>query len=422
MRIDPPAPAYATRTFSAPQNALLAQSANMCASPTLAWVATNYGAGADPITSWGGVTEAKLRPPAEAAFGLAALVATGHFDPTAAGATESAVKQQAIRLATSLAATHKANSPTGWGGVPAVGVITPNSSTPEWQGAWWVGHAAAAALMLWDDLTGPQRTAVESMLNLEADRFLTYAVPSYRNRSGRINTPGDTKAEENAWNCWVPFLAAAHQPGHPNAPTWLTKGIELALGATATPAAPTSRHRFNGRTVGTTVTGSSIELDGYVVNHDLISPGYTTLAGTMAWVGGLSFAWKRGRIPLASMQNADRIYRAMVDLPVGGAPFYTPGSYLIWFPQGDEGAGQRMPGYVLFDGVAHVIGADVSASVPAATWLTRHTTHQLTMQNADPALREGYDLRAVSMALFAEWIVRTVDPTFSNAPVAALLA
>jgi hypothetical protein len=46
----------------------------------------------------------------------------------------------------------------------------------------------------------------------QADRFLNYSVPYYQDSTDRILSPGDTKAEENAWNADLTSLATAMLP------------------------------------------------------------------------------------------------------------------------------------------------------------------------------------------------------------------
>ena len=54
------------------------------------------------------------------------------------------------------------------------------------------------------------------MVEHEADAFIDRTVPYWADRQGKIVTPGDTKAEENAWNSMLLASAQAMMPRHPS--------------------------------------------------------------------------------------------------------------------------------------------------------------------------------------------------------------
>ena len=90
--------------------------------------------------------------------------------------------------------TNVANAPTGerWG----QGL----SAAQSWEAAYWAAHTAEAAWWLWDELSPPTRLAVAKMVEHDADAFLDRLVPYWTDKNGKVRYPGDTKAEENAWN------------------------------------------------------------------------------------------------------------------------------------------------------------------------------------------------------------------------------
>src|SRR5690606_14105697 len=145
-----------------------------------------YGSQTGRYLDLGGVGEGSIRPPGSEALALATSVATGVYDPEVTGFSEQHARDVAIRLLTSIAYYHRVNSPNGWGNA--------------WQSALWAYNAAFAGWLLWDDLAPDDRRLVERMVVAEADRFLHYEVPYYQAPDGTVITPGDTKAEENAWN------------------------------------------------------------------------------------------------------------------------------------------------------------------------------------------------------------------------------
>lgn len=430
VAVDPPYTPVVARPLSTGGRALLKTAANNAAATQYTWVSDTYP-GTSTITSFGGTTEDYLRPPADIAFGLAALYATGNHDPAMTGIAGSAVLDAVIRLTTSFAGTHAANG-GNWGGNPIpAGTFIPDGTTYEWQGAFWVASAATAARLVWDSLTAGQRAAIDAMVTLEANRFLTYSVPYMRDRGGRVLAvfTGNTKGEENAWNAWVLFLAAATQPTHANAPAWLAKAVELSLAATATPFFPTSKRPWHGAFSGWGLAaGSNIDFSGWVENHGIVHPNYVAALG-QSWVNGLTFAWLRGgKIPAATLANAPLVYQSLVDItftpPQAQAPggkVYTPGSSAIYYPGGPDGDATRMASYMGFDALAHVVRADSWATVPADTWLGLHAGNQISQQ-AGGGRRSAWDLANASYALSADWIAATVAPATSNEPIAALLA
>lgn len=410
IRIDTAPKDFKIRTLPADSLAIISGIVDNCIDDCLSATYASYGNSTTPISGWGGTAESNIRPPASMAFGFAVAVATG----LTASSGEVAPRAQAIRLATSLAATHKGNSPGGWGGNSAAGGITPTDVNPEWQGAYWVALAALAAKLLWPDLTTEQRELIENMIIVEANRFIEYVVPSYRSRAGSVNTVGDSKSEENGWNCWVLFIAAGMLPGHVNAMTWRTKALEMVLSSAATPAAPTSRRVLNGLTLGHTLTGSNVEMEGYAVNHGFRSPNYTSIIH-QGWLIGLIYAWLvDGDIPASALYNGDLVYRSLTDHQIGVQTTYTPGSHVIYYPDSDEGDPTRMNAFSTFDAMAHIAGVDGLATTPALTWLGLHGNRQLVMQSTDATRRRWYDIQVGANALLGHWIAATKDPRVSN--------
>lgn len=425
MAFDPGPRAITARPLPPGPLALVKTATNNCVAVQMDWVTTNYP-GTSLITSFGGVGEENLRAPASVAFGFATLLATGSHNPGITGYSDADLTATSVRLIESFANTHTANG-GNWGGVSA-GVIVPDHLTAEWQGALWVALAVAGARLLWPSLTAGLRTKVLAMATSEANRFLTYAPPYMRDSSGRVISQGDTKAEENAWQAWILYLAAGLMPEHANAAAWLIKGTELSISATATPAAPTSKRKYNGISSFAMKAGSNIDLNGMVENHSILSPNYVSSLG-MNWMNGLSFAWLRGVIPTAPLANAELIYRALTDVSFSSPPqlapggtIYTPGLPDVYYPAGAEGDSNRMAGYVAMDAMAYCIRADAASTIKADTWLTLHAQKQVDMQAANSTSRRSYwDLQNGAWALLASWL-GAGQPATSNAGVQALLA
>ncbi len=142
--------------------------------------------------------EQAVRPLGSFAYSMAGILKTGIYSPEVAGlSTAEAIRR--VELAVRGAAlTNVVNAPTGdrWGqGLPAAQL---------WEAAYWAAHTAEAAWWLWDELDPPTRLAVAKMVQHDADAFLDCPVPYWTDKDGKVRSPGDTKAEENAWTatCW----------------------------------------------------------------------------------------------------------------------------------------------------------------------------------------------------------------------------
>lgn len=426
-RFNGPFVAPTLRTLPPSVLTLIAKSANLCAKSATQLPGT-IQAGTGQITSWGGTDESSLRPPASQAFSLAVLVTCGAYDQADAFYDAATATAASVRLSTSLAATHAANGGF-WGGAPATSYLVNDNSNPNWQGAMWVSLAGMGAWLLWGSLSAGQQTQVTNMVTAEADRFLTYPVPYWRNKSGQIIYAGDTKGEENAWDAAVLWLAAAMQPAHGNAQTWVTKAIELTLSATATPYDVTSIRVMHGAKLRSWVSGSNLLTNGFVENHGFLFPNYMA-ALTQSIINGIFYAYGSGVIPAATLHNADLVYEGMVSVSFSSPPqnspggtVYTPGSAAIYYPGSDEGDPTRMANYSAMDALTHCTGMDRLVATSAATWAGLHWQNQVDQQNANSGARRSYwDFYHAAWALFTNYLIQNRALKVSNSAPAALLA
>ena len=69
------------------------------------------------------------------------------------------------------------------------------------------------------------------MVEHDTDAFIDMTVPYWADKQGKIVTPGDTKAEENAWNSMLLASAQAMMPNHPNVAKWRQKASEYQISA-----------------------------------------------------------------------------------------------------------------------------------------------------------------------------------------------
>jgi hypothetical protein len=343
------------------------------------WSAKGYAQQTGTYLDFGGITEQQIRAPANEAYALAVSLQTGVYDPATAGVPASEARARAVRLVRSLAFRHLVNSDDGWGG--------------HWQSALWSAHAAFAGWLLWTDLSAGDRERVARMVEYEADRFTGYPVPYYRNRAGTIISPGDTKAEENAWNAMILQVATAMLPAHRRAGSWLAKAAELEISAFSRPADLTDTTVINGRPVNQWLNGSNINDDGFVINHGFVHPDYSTTV-TENVHAALAHSMAGQPTPRAAFWNADIVYDALVDhewrpgssyppdgtvAPPGGT-VYVDDSEHIYYPQGHDWGTARRIQPTLLDGQARAFGFDTRASQKGDYWQRLHGQRVLDMQ------------------------------------------
>jgi hypothetical protein len=224
-----------------------------------------------------------VRPAANFAYALAVGIETRRY----ARRTTKRRARAAERILSELARTHP-----GWGG--------------QWQSALWVADMGIAAMLLRDRLARPVRAAVSRIVAGEANRFIGYEVPYYR-RNGVVLTPGDTKAEENAWNAKLLAVAVALMPRHRNQRAWARTNRELLVSALARPQDARGRYRW------LLAGGSNINADYTVTNHGVREhPDYA--AAVLGLTGAQrTVALLAGRpAPEQASLNRRGIYRRLV--------------------------------------------------------------------------------------------------------------
>lgn len=339
-----------------------------------------------PYLDFGGVGENAIRPPTSEAFALAVSLETGAYDAEEVGVGRSQARQVAAKLISSTAYRHKANSAGGWG--------------DAWQSALWASMAGHAGWLLWDDLPSHDREYVRKMVEHEANRFLDYQVPYYRNANGDVVTPGDSKAEENAWNALILQLATAMMPRHGNWSTWMDKNLELMISAFARPDDQHSRRVVNGKRLSEWLNGSNVESEitglelgdrfGVVINHNRIHPDYMTTAYNNA-SAAYTYTLAGMATPRAALFNVDIMYNSLVDLNFPHPPFNSPGgttykdgTWDIYYPQSNDWGSGRQLNFVAIDVLAHEYGFDHDATVGGDIWANRHASRAHEMQERHP--------------------------------------
>jgi hypothetical protein len=213
-----------------------------------------------------------------------------------------------------------------------------------WQSAFWATLAGQGAWLLWNELDSETQTMVCRMVISEADRFIVddYKVPYWRSPDGKENTPGDMKAEENAWNSGILSLAVAMMPLHSHGHDWRHVCNELIISAFATKNDLCNEKIMSSRPVREWIRGYNVSDDGMVVNHNLIHPDYT-VAITLNSRSYLIQPFAGQQVFEGSDMNFPLIYKLLTEhewksppyMPPGGT-VYIPGKADVYYPQGTD--------------------------------------------------------------------------------------
>ena len=257
--------------------------------------------------------EATVRPLAQFAWANAAMIKTGIYDPSVAGLSESEALNRTELAIRGVAMTHRANKNDGynWG--------QGSARKQSWQAGYWASQAAEAAWMLWDDISGDTKDAVSKMVEYEANGLMNYTVPYWKSPTGHTNSPGDTKAEENAWNSRLLTVAQAMMPDHPNIDRWRLKASELMVSSYSRPSDLTNAAMVDGKQVKQWLNGYNTFDDGMLVNHRIAHPGYVT-AHTMTYSTAIDASLAGQYIPKSAFFNAQFTWDAITKLK------FTPGA------------------------------------------------------------------------------------------------
>lgn len=376
------------------------------------WLPTVYPAGVGPIVA---NTETAIRHPSAAALGLAAALACGVHDETVTGVSAQDATTAVVDVVAAVSAAHG----TVWGGT--------------WQSALWATLAGSAGWLVWDALSDQVRADVLDMVAAEAD-LIDGEPPYWCTANGTVVTPGDSKAEENAWNAGVVALAVAMLPEDPRHGAWTQALCRWGLSAYATRgdlSAGTVRNGIATSSLG----GYNAYDDGTVVNHSIVHPDYMAAGVASLWslsalFGAAGVVW-----PSAAWHGAERTYGALHLAQFTAPPFDAPGGTIyvpespdVYYPQGNDWGTARIMDKACADVVAHARGW---GGTNAHAMALRHLNTQAALQARSSTgqtyidlAEDAYPGREQWVAHHAAWalLALATDVTESNAPAADLAA
>ena len=362
-------------------------------------------------------TEQRIRGPAMQAQSIATVIKLGLYDAAYTGVSEQGALDICAKLVRSVAKCHRANFDGGWPRDDDWGAM--------WQGDFWAATAGLAGWQTWEQYNDTDKELIRKMVESEANRRMNYTVPYYRKKDGTIATPGDSKAEENAWNSNVLFLACAMMPHHANVDEWYKKAVELAISAYASPNDINSDTIVNGKPLKDWLNGSNTEENYAVVNHNLIHPDYTAAHTLNLWNAAiLTLAGKP--VPEGVFFNGDKVYRSLVTWNYPSPPYaapggtiYQPGNYEFYLPQGNDWGNFRYITHGAYSAEIHAYGLDTGLAHDGAYWENLYSSRAKVLQDRFDdghmfkdnrentyTLREEQAAHENAKAILAKWTVR----------------
>lgn len=382
-------------------------------------------------------TEGKVRPLAHFAWGNAVLLKTGVYDPAVTGLSPEDALDRTKLAIRGVAMTHRvnnSNSKTAWG----QGL----KHRLSWQAAYWAAHAAQAAWMLWGSIDDETKEAVAKMVKFEADAFVDYEVPYWKNPDGTSSDPSDTKAEENAWNSRILSVAQAMLPRDANVVRWQKKASELMISAFSRQSDLDSTASVDGQPVKQWLKGFNTFDDGVVINHNLAHPGYMA-CHTLTYETMVDATLAGQLIPQSAFYNDLVTWKAFteVNFTPGTNPYgakvqvLSPGGTILrrqddgtpdpvpYFPNGDDWSKNLATdvNFVLLCTYADVRKLDAGRSVKALDWAVAELDVLRKLQlraghdgnifrdddcKADPAFEDVDAYRQLAEAYLIHWLNR----------------
>lgn len=318
-----------------------------------------------------------IRPAASVCYALAVALQCTNLDEKDFEISREATINRLVMLIKGVSATYLINSSdgSGWGNT--------------WQSALWATLVGQAAWMIWDILDPETQVLVQKMVQGEADRFILpgYQVPYWTAADGNINTPGDTKAEESAWNATILQLAVAMMPIHQHVYQWKYICSELMISSFSLKSDLQNYQIIDGQPVKDWLRGFNVRDDGAVINHNRIHPDYT-VSITIKTRMFLTQSLAKQPVSQGAQMNASFIYRSLVEHIWSSPPYKSPGGTMyipgepgVYYPQGNDWSKFRFDIYYLTDVYAHILAWDKALSHKAIDWLRVRADRILAMQS-----------------------------------------
>ena len=346
----------------------------------------------------GDAQENRVRKQASASYATALALTNGTYNPGRTGVSNTEALRRVVAWNNALALSHVRHE---WGN--------------SWQSALWTYYLGAGSKRVWSSLPTATQELVRASVAQEADHLLAIPPPYYRNASGAIVSPGDSKSEENAWNAALLFLAARYWPADPHAAQWEAQGRCYAVTAYATRA----QVGRDGR-----IQGSNLNNNGTVTNHGIVHPDYMATCGEMLIKDRLISAWTGTPMAPECGNGFALVWNGLTHAKFSGRSWAKPGGTIyrvnskrqptnaIYYPQGTDWSVARRHNHALMSVTAFLFRLDSTAYYRSGAYLLgvlaqqkRHADGRI-FNAGETRFTEDEQFGAVCSAEMVEGLVR----------------
>jgi hypothetical protein len=174
----------------------------------------------------------------------------------------------------------------------------------SWQSRMYAGNLGVAAWLVRDELAPDVMALVKACVATEADRLIATPPPDIR--------PGDTRAEENAWDLTAGSAALLLMPDHAHAPRWREAVIRYAVNTMAVPADRRSKKMVDGKPLREWVTTAQYYADFTTENHGVFHPVYAMVAPATLAQAAVAFRLAGQPVPDALNLHAKDVFGTLL--------------------------------------------------------------------------------------------------------------
>lgn len=165
----------------------------------------------------------------------------------------------------------------------------------SWQSAMYAGNLGVAAWLARKDLSPETMAAVKRVVAYEADRFIGQAPPSM--------LPGDTKAEENAWDLMASSAAVLLMPDNPHAAEWNQTVLRYGFNTLSDESDKNLTAVMDGKPLSQWITTTQVFPDYTLENHGIFHPVYSMIGPATNAEAGIMYLQAGKKVPDALTFN-----------------------------------------------------------------------------------------------------------------------
>ncbi len=185
------------------------------------------------------------------------------------GVSWDSLATMAMHTLTYSYSTHKANRLYPCKGNQYWGSVSERDHM--WESSLWAMSVAYSAFFQWDRLNTQQRESIYQMLKAECNYELERSIPT--------NAVGDTKAEENGWECDVLAVTLGLFPNDKLAPRWFNRLREFAINSYSHKDDKIKNHQpidphYDDTTIADLYRGDNLYIDYTLQNHNYFHTSY----------------------------------------------------------------------------------------------------------------------------------------------------